>query len=224
MVLEVREKNGRKYDLMLDGEVYGRCYPGDLRLLGGSDGSDGQEREVSADMLVEFERTVFLPRAKKRSLMLLGKKEYTSREMIKKLTADGYPESVVINVMDWLSELHYVDDRSYAERYAFHLLSGYSEREIVQKMQRKGLEKELIKDAVDSAKVRYREEYSDITADGELSPEQEAIRSFLRKKGYRSEITEEEKKKKLVMALYRKGFLLSDIRAVLGAFDDEYEE
>ena len=162
--------------------------------------------------------------------MLLGKKEYTRCELEKKLASDGYPEQVTSSVLDWLGELRYVDDSSFAERYAFSLLSRHSEREIVQKMQQKGLAKDLIKEALVAAKERYREEYSNhndtgLGEDDEIcSPEQEAIRTFLRKKGYRSEATDAEKKKKLVMSLYRKGFSMSDIRSVMGVFevDDDF--
>lgn len=230
MVLEVREKTGRKYTLFLDGERYCRCYPGDLRALGFSDFSEGQETEVTGERLAELERTVFLPRAKRRSLMLLGKKEYTERELMKKLAADGYPESVTKAVLSWLSELHYVDDCSFAERYAFSLLSRHSEREIIQKMQQKSFEKDVIKDALTAAKERYREEHSDRNNDigsdeggRTFSTEQEAIRTFLRKKGYRPEATDTDKRKKLMMSLYRKGFSMSDIRAVLGECEEEYD-
>ena len=230
MVLEVREKSGRKYTIFLDGERYCRCYPGDLRGLGLGEFSEGSETEVTGEVLSEFERTVFLPRAKRRSLMLLGKKEYTVRELTKKLSADGYPASVTDTVLSWLSELHYVDDLSFAERYAFSLLSRHSEREILQKMQVKGFDKELTKEALAAARERYREEHTDMSNDEETcegramwSPEQEAIRTFLRKKGYRSEVTDAEKKKKFVMSLYRKGFSLSDIRSVIGEFEGDNE-
>lgn len=231
MRLEVREKSGRKYAVYLDGERYCRCYPGDLRGLGVTGLSEDCEADVSEETVAELERTVFLPRAKRRSLMLLGKKEYTAREMTKKLSADGYPETVTETVLSWLSELHYVDDFSFAERYAFSQLSRHSEREILQKMQQKGFEKELTKEALRAAKERYLEEHSggvfssDTEQEEEMcSPEQEAIRAFLRKKGYRSEAVDAEKKRKLVMSLYRKGFSLSDIRTVLGEIEDAYEE
>lgn len=215
MVLEVHEKTGRKYSLTLDGEKYCRCYPGDLRELGFLDISIGQETAVTEEALAEFERTVFLPRAKRRSLMLLGKKEYTVREMTKKLADDGYPKDVTDAVISWLSELHYVDDASFAERYAFHLLARHSEREIIQKMQQKGFERDRIKEALEAAGIRYREEQS-VCTDGIESPEREAIRTFLRKKGFSPELIDAEKKKKLVAALYRKGFSLSDIKSVIG--------
>lgn len=215
MVLEVREKTGRKYSLTLDGERYCRCYPGDLRKFGFTDVSIGQEITVTEEALAEFERTVFLPRAKRRALMLLGKKEYTVREMTKKLIDDGKPKTVTEAVLSWLSELHYVDDVSFAERYAFHLLPRHSEREIIQKMQQKGFERDGIKDALEAAKEQYREEQGAGT-EGTESHEREAIRTFLRKKGFSPELTDAEKKKKLVAALYRKGFLLSDIKSVIG--------
>ena len=230
MLLEVREKTGRKYTLFRDGERYCRCYPGDLRGLGFSELSEGQETGISEASLIDFEKSTFLPRAKRRALMLLGKKEYTEREMKKKLTTDGYPLRVTETVLDWLGSLRYVDDTSYAERYAFSLLSRQSEWEIVQKMQQKGFEKELIKEALMSAKERYKEEHSGLTESTEhceseegFFPEQEAIRTFLRKKGYHPESTDDEKRKKLMMSLYRKGFSMSDIRTVLGTCEDEYD-
>jgi len=214
MVLEIREKTGKKYVLTCDGERYCRCYPGDLRELGFTELTEGQTVALSEQALAELEKTVFLTRAKRRSLFLLGKKEYTSREMMKKLADDGYPEAVTAAVLAWLSELRYVDDGFYAERYALYLLPRCSERELMQKMYQKGFEKEVIKEALEQAKVRYREENSSEEEES-VSPEEEAIRAFLRKKGYHPETADEEKKKKLAAALYRKGFSLDKIRELL---------
>ncbi len=222
MRLEVREKSGKKYNVWLNSEPYCKCYPKDLRELGFMDASEGQETEISEDVLAVFESEVFLTRAKRRSLFLLGKKEYTQKEMAKKLSADGYPKSVVTAVLQYLEELRYINDVSYAERYAFHLLQRCSERELFQKMQQKGFERELINEALESAKERYQLEYS-VSDEQEVSPEQAAIASFLRKKGFSPEKTDAEKKQKLVMSLYRKGFSLSDIRAVVGEFENESE-
>lgn len=218
MVLEVREKVGKKYTLFLNGERYCQCYLKDLRKLGFTEALKGQETELSEEALAEAERTLFLLRAKKRALLLLGKKEYTRHEMEKKLVSDGYPEAVVSAVLKYLSELRYVEDVSYAERYALYLLPRCSERELFQKMQQKGFDKELIKDALEAAKESYRLEHEG-EEDFSGSPQQAAIRTFLRKKGYCPEAVCEEKKQKVVAALYRKGFTLSDIKCVIGEFD-----
>lgn len=222
MVLEIKEKSGKKYGLWIDGERYGRFYPGDLRELGFSDISEGQVLELADAFLAEFEQRVLLPRAKRRSLFLLGKKEYTSGELKKKLITDGYSDGVVAAVLAYLSELHYVDDFSYAERYAFSLLTRCSERELFQKMLQKGLEKDLVKDALAAAKERYRYE-QDGRAELFGSPEQDAIRGLLRKKGYSPETADSDKKRKMVAALFRKGFSMSDIRKVLGEIEEDIE-
>ncbi len=219
MILEIKEKAGKKYVLWMNGEYYGRCYPGDLRELGFTEISEGQELTLTDGTFAGFEQGVLLPRAKRRSLFLLGKKEYTSGELKKKLLLDGYSEAIIASVEAYLSELHYVDDFSYAERYAFSLLSRCSERELFQKMLQKGLEKELVKEALESAKERYRFEREG-TEEKEISPELEAIRSFLRKKGYSPDIVTPDKKKRVVASLYRKGFSMSDIRKVLGEVED----
>lgn len=223
MVLEIKEKSGKKYGLWIDGERYGRCYPGDLRELGFPEISEGQELTVTDVTFADFEQSVLLPRAKRRSLFLLGKKEYTSGELKKKLFSDGYSERIVAAVLDYLSDLHYVDDFSYGERYAFSLLSRCSERELFQKMLQKGIEKEMVKEALTAAKERYRyeKEGTDSTV---VSPELEAIRSFLRKKGYCPDTVTAEKQKKMVASLYRKGFSMSDIRCVMGEIDEDYAD
>lgn len=223
MILEIKEKSGKKYVLWINGECYGRCYPADLRALGFTDISEGQELMLSDDVLAHFEQNVLLPRTKRRSLFLLGKKEYTSGELKKKLFLDGYSETVITVVEEYLSGLHYVDDFSYAERYAFSLLSRCSERELVQKMLQKGLGKDLVKEALKAAKDRYRFEREGME-EKEFSPELEAIRSFLRKKGYSPDNVTPEKRKKLVASLYRKGFSMSDIRRVMGDMDEDFGE
>lgn len=222
MVLEIKEKSGKKYNLWIDGERYGRWYPGDLRELGFSEVSTGQILELTESALAEFEHTVLLPRAKRRSLFLLGKKEYTSGELKKKLVTDGYSEMIVASVLAYLSDLHYVDDFSYGERYAFSLLSKCSERELFQKMLQKGLEKELVKEAIAAAKERYRFEQEG-TDKEEVFPELEAIRIFLQKKGYNPDSSSPEKKKKMIVSLYRKGFAMSDIQKILGEVEVDYE-
>ena len=223
MRLELREKKGKKYELFLNGERYCRCYSKDLQMFGFSEISNGQEIDISESVLAGVEQAAFIPRAKKRALFLLGKKEYTYREMKTKLLTDGYPATTVTAVLQYLADLRYVDDSSYAERYALYLLSGYSERQIYQKMQQKGFEKDLIKSSLEAARQTYRLEQRG-TEGEECEPELDAIRSFLRKKGYHPELADEETKRKCVTALYRKGFSLSDIRTVIGECEDSFCE
>lgn len=216
MFLEVQEaeekqgKKAKKHTVLLDGEIYCRCYRKDLK-----DAGIKTDDEVTVEALRRLETEVFLPRAKRRSLFLLNKKRYTRKEMVRKLNMDGYPVAVTEQTLAYLESLHYVEDHSYAEGYAFSLLTRCSERELVQKMLQKGFEKELIPEAIQRAKDTYREENDTDTNDD--SPEVAAIRLYLRKKGISSGVMlEEDKKRRLIQSLYRKGFHFSDIRKVLG--------
>lgn len=219
MILELRGKKGKKIEVFSEGVFYCRCYPKDLRELDFTDISDGQQVECSQDKLLYVEKTLFLPRAKRRALLLLEKKEYTEAELRKKLVSDGYPEGIVNAVLIYVTELHYVNDRAFADRYALYLLPKCSERELLQKMYIKGFEKDLIKEAVSAAKETYRFEHEQSETVG--SPELVAIQTFLRKKGYRPEACDNEKRKKLVATLYRKGFSFSHIKEAMGELETE---
>lgn len=213
MVLELQEGKGKKSTVLLDGEFYCRCYPKDLQNAGITEGE-----EVEASALSRLNREVFLPRAKKRSLFLLNKKRYTRQEMVKKLGADGYPEETVTETLLYLQKLRYIEDTSYAQGYALSLLTKCSKRELYQKMLQKGFDKELIDIAIKEAEKEYLPENEN--GEETEAPELSAIRTYLRKKGYRPEQATDEKKKKMMMSLYRRGFSLSDIRKVIGETEE----
>ncbi len=217
MRLELQEGKEKKHIVLLDGEVYCRCYLKDLKSAGIEEG-----KEVNASMLCRLQQEVLLPRAKRRSLLLLNKKWYTRQEMQKKLKADGYPEQVIAETLSYLEEFRYIEDFSYAREYASSLLPRCSEREAYQKMLQKGFGKETITEAMKAAREEYFFENGGEEKEPE-PPELFAIRTYLRKKGYHPEQTNGEKKQKMVMALYRKGFSMSDIRTVIGDFEGAEE-
>lgn len=209
MYLELQNQTEKKLTVLLDGEFYCKCYPKDLSVIGLKEGAD----EMDEHQLLCLNQTVLLPRAKKRSLALLGKMQYTCSALQKKLTNDGYPAKVIELTLDYLKGYHYLDDNGFANDYARVLLTKYSEREIMQKMLLKGFDKNQIETAIRVARESYADEEND--SDKEGKPEYLAIRSILSKKGYNAEDADETVKKKMVMALYRKGFSLSDIYAVM---------
>lgn len=142
--------------------------------------------------------------------------------MHKKLASDGYSETVISVVSEYLGQLHYVEDVSFARRYAQARLTKYSERELFQRMVQKGFEKDLVKEAIQAAKETFVSERDG--TEQNTDPETEAIRSILRKKGFYSEIMDDAKKKKMIASLYRKGFSLSCIQHEIGSFEEEATE
>lgn len=214
MVVELQEEKRNKVMLLLDGEVYCRCYRKDLRSAGIAEGE-----EIEEAVLDRFSREVLLPRAKRRSLFLLNRKRYTAQEMRKKLAADSYPGEVVEETLSYLQELRYIEDVSYAQGYALSLLPRCSERELCQKMLQRGFGKELVAAAIKEAQREYFLENGGEGAEYE-PPELSAIRAYLRKKGYQPEQATQEKKKKVMAALYRRGFSLPDICKVIGETEE----
>lgn len=225
MILETEEykkdkcgterKTVKKCTVLLDGEVYCRCYEKDLSDVGLNSGEEAEKEKLE-----RLSRDVLLPRAKRRALFLLNKRRYTRQEMVNKLKEDGYPVTVVDDVLFYLEELHYVDDVSYAKGYASFLLLKCSEREAFQKMIQKGFEKETVSEALENARTEYYFENGSAEEETE-PPEHLAIRTYLRKKGYQPEEISPEKKRKMAMSLYRKGFSYSDINAVMGEWETD---
>lgn len=216
MVLEVLEQKGAKKTVLLDGEFYCRCYPKDILNAGLKDGA-----EASQEALQRLEERILLPRAKERSLALLGKQSYTKRAMRRKLEADGHPAAVVEKTLAYLDGFHYLDDLSFGSDYAYAKLQRMSERELTQKMQGKGFDSETIRESLMAARRRLAEE-AEVSGEEPERAELAAIRAFLRKKGVADADAGEldrERKQKLIMALFRKGFLLPDIRQVLGELE-----
>ncbi len=213
MYLELQEQKGAKKGLILDGELFCKCYPRDLVVAGLSSGAD-----VTQEQLQRFCKEVLLPRAKRRSLALLGKQAYTKQMMTKKLRNDGYPEEVTEQVIVYLERFHYIEDRTFGQDYALYRIKRMSERELSQKMQQKGFDRETIHASIELAKQRVEEEAREHGEDVERT-EISAIRIFLQKKSVRPEELDEAKKQKLIMALFRRGFQLSDIRQVFGELE-----
>ena len=127
---------------------------------------------------------------------------------------------MIEQTMDYVKSFHYVDDKRMAESYIRCRIKEKSKKEIEQKLMAKGVAKEIVREAFEVVEAEY-EEYEN---DGEC-PEIEAIRKFLRKKGYYSLEEQEEgleykefayeEKQKLAAALLRKGFQMNYIKKVL---------
>lgn len=218
METELLEQKGVKKTVLLDGEPFCRCYSRDLELAGIRPGTDTDPSAIEC-----LCSQILLPRAKKRSLNLLGKQPYTKQAMQKKLTTDGYPDAVIEKTILYLEGYHYLEDETFGLDYALYWIRRMSERELVQKMKQKGFERETIRDSIDAAKQRLLEEAEEQGEQYEKA-ELTAIRSFLRKKGVGTEELDEARKQKLIMALFRKGFQLSDIKQVFSELGTCCEE
>ena len=205
VVTDIIEVTKAKSRVFLDGEFAFVLYKGELRLY-----KLRKNEEVSDKIVEEILHTLLPKRAKKRSLMLLQKKDYTEMELRRKLQECEYPQSAVDEAIDYVKSFRYIDDERYCRAYINCYSSKWSKQQITTKLMAKGIDKRLTHTV-----------YDELLQDGELNcNEEELIRDILRKKHYDPNVSDAKKRQKLYQHLLYKGFSMEQIKHVLGEYTD----
>lgn len=148
-----------------------------------------------------------IERAKERILWYLDRSDRTERELRERLKRGGFSGEVTDAAIERLKGVGLIDDRRYAINMAQRLSdANVSRRESYSKLMAKGIERELIIEALDSADA----------------DEQKQIAELLRKK-YSSKLSGEDGIKKVYAALLRKGFSYGAVRDALKQYSEELE-
>ena len=173
-------------------------YRGELRRYGIEAGAELSEADYA-----EIRETVLYKRAQNRLLYLLQRKDYTHAELTRKLREGAYPEDIAERAVAVMEEYGYVDDASYAMRYAECYCGRKSSGSIKCELLRKGIAKELAEAALE-----------------EFAPDEETertqIRNLLAKRHYDPETADMNGRRKQYAYLMGKGYRSSDILACLG--------
>lgn len=144
-----------------------------------------------------------LKQGKKRALYLLGRKEYSRKELIERLEKDGYEKEVIEEILIYMDSFHYLDDVRVAGSYIRIRKSQKSKRELEYRLKQRGISEE---DIVPAMEENYE------TQEG-YSQEELAIQKYLQK--YCLQELKFEEKQKIAGKLYRKGFSKEEIRKQL---------
>jgi len=143
-------------------------------------------------------------RARLRGMNLLQKMDRTELDLRNKLSEGGYPETVIDNTIEYLKSFHYIDDARYAENFVHCKQESLSRREIVNKLHEKGIDDNIIENAV-----------SAIESEGEHN----RIKALILKRTGNKNNLEYKEKMKLFSYLYRKGYSIDDIEKVYNSLD-----
>ena len=154
--------------------------------------SDGVYGEIMGEVLTK--------RAKRRVLYLLRSMDRTEQQLRQKLREGDYPEEIIDIAIAYVQKLHYQDDRRYASNYVDYRKKNKSRLQLKQELYRKGIPADMTKDIL--------EEYSS-------DEEREAIRGWLRRKGYDPAEATPESQRKMYGFLMRKGFRMEDVLAAM---------
>jgi regulatory protein len=99
------------------------------------------ESEVDPTALEDSLAQIELPLAKERALALLGYRERSAREVIRKLQDNGYPQHVAQAVVERFCEVDIIDDARFAAAWSRSRLSaGYGERRIARELAERGVD------------------------------------------------------------------------------------
>lgn len=207
LVTDIQEFKKRYCRVWLDGEIAFVLYKGDLRHYGIYEGMEMDEALYEAIL-----REVLSPRAQKRALHLLEKRDYTSAGLKKKLLDGGYPEEIAQMAVESMKSYHYLDDERYADQYIRCYVGRKSRMEICHKLSAKGIDREIID--------RVYELYK---AEGNEDDEEAVVVRLLRKRHYYGESVEKKEIDRHIAYLVRKGFSVSCIKKAIRILQEEYE-
>ena len=138
--------------------------------------------------------------ARKRALSILERRDKTTKELINKLTEDGYPSSVVDNAIEYVKSYHYLDDMRYAENYIRYHKNQKSKTAVKLYLKDKGVDPEAIDAAIEK-------EYD--------NDEKEMIKELLKKRHYNPNTADYKEKNRMLAYCMRRGFSFEDIKSLL---------
>lgn len=147
-------------------------------------------------------------RARSRALWYLSRSDHSEKALKDKLVKAGFAREIAVKAVERIRELGLLNDEALCRRLAENLLKeNCSLRETEQKLILKGLPRDLVKS---------------VLSETECDPK-EQIKALVFKK-YKNKLSNEDEIRKTVVALMRKGFRFSDIKAVLKSFSEELYE
>lgn len=193
IVSEIIPLNTKKSKVIFqDGESLA-LYNGEIRRLDIAVGKEIDEEEYYITIYPVLKKRAFA-----RLMHILEKSFKSENDIIKKLKLSFYTEEAIKEAMEKAKKFGYIDDDRYAERYINTYKDKYSKMKLKYKLLEKGINKEIIDNALESFKV----------------DEEPMIKKLLNKKHY-FETEDPDKKQKIIASIMRQGFKYQKIKDVI---------
>lgn len=200
LVTEIVPVDKRRSKVILDEDFTLVLYRGDIKRFKIEKG-----KLFSEEAYEELLHEVLFKRARERVLFLLKSSDKTEQELIRKLKDGGYPKEAIDYAIGFLKEHRFINDENYGRRYVEYNSGRKSEKQIRYELQRKGLDKEVIRDILEEQPV----------------DEESQIKAYIRKKCRNPEEMDRKDRSKVIASLARKGFSYEAVTRVLGGIYDD---
>ncbi|WP_394523187.1 regulatory protein RecX [Lacrimispora sp. JR3] len=200
LVTEILPVDKRRSKVIFDEDFTLVLYRGDLKRFKIEEG-----QLFSEESYQELLHEVLFKRARERVLFLLKASDKTEQELIRKLKDGAYPKEAIDYAIGFLKEHRFINDEDYGRRYVEYNSRRKSEKQIRYELQRKGLDKEVIRDILEEQPV----------------DEEAQIKAYIRKKCPSLEEMDRKERSKVIAALARKGFSYEAVSRILGGIYDD---
>lgn len=138
-----------------------------------------------------------LKKAKAKALSLLMHMDRTEAKLRTALLQRGYSEEVTDQALEYVKQLHYVDDARYARVYVENRADKKSRAELKRDLRKKGVPEDMIGQALE---------------DVETEDEKSAVLRLLKKRGFDARTADQKEAAKQYRYLMNRGFSYGDIR------------
>lgn len=140
--IDIRKTNGRKYfvchgDPGFEEGIY--LYPGEIKKS-----KLKKDAEISEEDFEKIRLTLVVPRAKKRALGILAKRDRTESQLREQLEKNQYDYASIEDALYFMREHHYIDDERYVRDYIYSKKDKKSFRQIRFDLRRKGISQEVL--------------------------------------------------------------------------------
>jgi regulatory protein len=196
IVMEIVPVDKRRSKVILDEDFTLVLYRGEIKRFGIEEGE-----ELSEDTYQEILKEVLLKRARERVLYLLKASDKTEQELVRKLKDGGYPQEAIDYAISFVKEHRFINDEDYGKRYVEYNSKRKSERQIQYELQKKGLDKEMIRDILEEQPV----------------DEEAQVLAYIKKKRLVPEELDRKERAKVISSLARKGFSYEVVSRVFGS-------
>ena len=144
-------------------------------------------------------------RVREAALALLARRSYSVGETVRRLLDKGFCPEEVGETVEWLIELDYLNDKKYAREYArSYAARGHGQNRIRRALLERALDESLIDRTLE-----------------ELPEDGEAIDRYIVQLSVGRDLDDPKQRRRLIDALYRRGFVWEDIRRGLARISGE---
>ena len=164
-------------------------------------------REMTEGELDELKAAARLFSCRERALRIIGARAMSCKELFDRLVEKGETPENAESCVEWLMELHYLDDRQYASMLVRHYAArGYGCGRVKNELYRRGISKSLWDEALE-----------------EMPENDDKVLELLMKR-LKTADPDRAEMKRATDALFRRGFSWDEIRSAVSKFDEEYRE